>query len=86
MEWLGSDSNLFLANPVIAGITTGIVMMLFMAKIQKPYAVFILAILAYCTWCDVETHTYIVLIHTIIIMVIAELLRKKVNINLSNIT
>lgn len=29
---------LFLANPAIAGITTGIVMMLFMAKIQKPCA------------------------------------------------
>lgn len=67
---------LFLANPAIAGITTGIVMMLFMAKIQKPYAVFILGII--CALIVLAMgNTYIVLIHTIIIMVIAELLRKK---------
>lgn len=42
---------------------------------SKPYAVFILGIIyAYCT-CD--GNTYIVLIHTIIIMVIAELLQKR---------
>lgn len=67
---------LFLANPAIAGITTGIVMMLFMAKIQKPYSVFILGII--CALIVLAMgNTYIVLIHTIIIMVIAELLRKK---------
>ena len=67
---------LFLANPAIAGITTGIVMMLFMAKIQKPYAVFILGIIC-ALIVFAMGNTYIVLIHTIIIMVIAELLRKK---------
>ena len=67
---------LFLANPAMAGITTGIVMMLFMAKIQKPYAVFILGIIC-ALIVFAMGNTYIVLIHTIIIMVIAELLRKK---------
>lgn len=73
---IGMVPILFLANPAMAGITTGIVMMLFMAKVQKPYAVFILGII--CALIVLAMgNTYIVLIHTIIIMVIAELLRKK---------
>ncbi|MED5912351.1 MptD family putative ECF transporter S component [Streptococcus anginosus] len=67
---------LYLANPAIVGITTGIVMMLFMAKIQKPLAVSILGIISALIVFAMGS-TYIVLIHTIIIMVIAELLRKK---------
>ena len=67
---------LYLANPAIVGITTGIVMMLFMAKIQKPLAVSILGIISALIVLAMGS-TYIVLIHTIIIMVIAELLRKK---------
>lgn len=73
---IGMVPILFLANPAMAGITTGIVMMLFMAKVQKPYAVFILGII--CALIVLAMgNTHIVLIHTIIIMVIAELLRKK---------
>ncbi len=72
---IGIIPILYLANPAIMGITTGIIMMFFMAKIQKPWAVFIIG-----TICALVVlamgNTYIVLIHTIISMAIAELLRK----------
>ena len=73
---IGVVPILYLAYPTLAGIVTGIVIMLFMAKIQKPWGLFILGLI-----CGIIViamgNTYIILAHTVISMAIAELLRKK---------
>ncbi|MGF7109304.1 MptD family putative ECF transporter S component [Treponema pedis] len=67
---------LYLAYPTLAGIITGIVVMLFMAKVQKPWGLFILGLI--CSLIVIAMgNTYIIIIHAVISMVIAELLRKK---------
>ena len=67
---------LYLAYPTLAGIITGIVVMLFMAKVQKPWGLFLLGLI--CSLIVIAMgNTYIIVIHTVISMVIAELLRKK---------
>ncbi len=67
---------LYLAYPTLAGIITGIVVMLFMAKVQKPWGLFLLGLI--CSLIVIAMgNTYIIVIHAVISMVIAELLRKK---------
>ena len=67
---------LYLASPTLAGIITGIVVMLFMAKVQKPWGLFLLGLI--CSLIVIAMgNTYIIVIHAVISMVIAELLRKK---------
>jgi len=67
---------LYLAYPTLAGIITGIVVMLFMAKVQKPWGLFLLGLI--CSLIVLAMgNTYIIVIHAVISMVIAELLRKK---------
>ncbi len=67
---------LYLAYPTLAGIITGIVAMLFMAKVQKPWGLFLLGLI--CSLIVLAMgNTYIIVIHAVISMVIAELLRKK---------
>ena len=67
---------LYLAYPTLAGIITGIVIMLFMAKVQKPWGLFLLGLI--CSLIVIAMgNTYIIVIHAVISMVIAELLRKK---------
>ena len=67
---------LYLAYPTLAGIITGIVVMLFMAKVQKPGGLFLLGLI--CSLIVIAMgNTYIIVIHAVISMVIAELLRKK---------
>ena len=67
---------LYLAYPTLAGIITGIVAMLFMAKVQKPWRLFLLGLI--CSLIVLAMgNTYIIVIHAVISMVIAELLRKK---------
>lgn len=67
---------LYLAYPTLAGIITGIVAMLFMAKVQKPWGLFLLGLI--CSLIVIAMgNTYIIVIHAVISMVIAELLRKK---------
>ena len=67
---------LYLAYPALAGIITGIVIMLFMAKVQKPWGLFLLGLI--CSLIVIAMgNTYIIVIHAVISMVIAELLRKK---------
>lgn len=73
---IGMVPILYLAYPTLAGIITGIVVMLFMAKVQKPWGLFILGLI--CALIELAMgNTYIVLIHALIVMVVAELLRKK---------
>ena len=67
---------LYLAYPTLAGIITGIVAMLFMAKVQKPWGLFLLGLI--CSLIVIAMgNTYIIVIHTVISIIIAELLRKK---------
>lgn len=67
---------LYLAYPTLAGIITGIVAMLFMAKVQKPWGLFLLGLI--CSLIVLAMgNTYIIVIHAVISMLIAELLRKK---------
>lgn len=73
---VGMVPVLYLAYPTLAGIITGIVIMLFMAKVQKPWGLFILGLI--CGFIVIAMgNTYVILIHVVISMVIAELLRKK---------
>ena len=73
---VGMVPILYLAYPTLAGIITGIVIMLFMAKVQKPWGLFILGLI--CGFIVIAMgNTYVILIHVVISMVIAELLRKK---------
>lgn len=73
---IGIVPILYLAYPTLAGIITGIVVMLFMAKVQKPWGLFILGLI--CSLIVIAMgNTYVIVIHAVISMVIAELLRKK---------
>ena len=72
---IGMIPILFLIYPTVLGIVTGTIVMLFMAKVQKPFALFILGILSPLLMFSMG-HTYIVLVHGIIVMIIAELLRR----------
>lgn len=72
---IGTVPILYLAYPAVAGIITGIVIMLFMAKVQKPWGLFILGLI--CSFIVIAMgNTYIILIHALISMVIAEFVRK----------
>lgn len=72
---IGMVPILYLAYPAVAGIITGIVIMLFMAKVQKPWGLFILGLI--CSFIVIAMgNTYIILIHALISMVIAEFVRK----------
>ena len=73
---IGVIPILYLAYPTLAGIITGIVIMLFMAKVQKPWGLFIIGLI--CGLIVIAMgNTYIILAHVVISMAIAELLRKK---------
>lgn len=72
---IGIVPILYLAYPAVAGIITGIVIMLFMAKVQKLWGLFILGLI--CSFIVIAMgNTYIILIHVLISMVIAEFVRK----------
>ncbi|HPY98275.1 MAG TPA: MptD family putative ECF transporter S component [Clostridia bacterium] len=72
---MGMVPILFLIYPTVLGIVTGPILMLFMAKVQKPFSLFILGILSPLLM-FIMGHTYILLVHSILIMVIAELIRR----------
>lgn len=72
---VGMVPVMYLAIPAVTGITSGIIMMLLMAKIQKPWAVFIVGLIC-ALIVFAMGNTYIVLIHTVISMAIAEILRR----------
>lgn len=72
---IGMVPILYLAYPAVAGIITGIVIMLFMAKVQKPGGLFILGLI--CSLIVIAMgNTYVILVHALISMVIAEIIRK----------
>ena len=71
---------LYLVYPALLGIVSGTVIMLFMAKVQKPWAVLILGMLT-SVFMMVEGHTYILVLHAFAVILIAELIRRAGNYN-----
>lgn len=72
---IGLIPILFLIYPTILGVVTGVIIMLFMAKVQKPWALGILGIISPLIMFSMG-HTYVIVIHALIVMIIAELIRK----------
>ena len=71
---------LYLVYPALLGIVSGTVIMLFMAKVQKSWAVLILGMLT-SIFMMVEGNTYLLIIHSFVVMLIAELIRRVGNYN-----
>ena len=71
---------LYLVYPALLGIVSGTVIMLFMAKVQKPWALLILGMLT-SVFMMVEGNTYLLIIHSFVVMLIAELIRRVGNYN-----
>lgn len=72
---IGVVPILFLVYPALLGIISGTVIMLFMAKVQKKGAIFILGMISPIIMVAMG-HTYVPLVHAIIVMLVAELVRK----------
>lgn len=77
---IGVIPILFLVYPTILGIVSGNVVMLFMAKVQKPWALLIFGMLT-PIFMMVEGHTYILILHAFVVILIAELIRRAGNYN-----
>ena len=77
---IGFLTVLYLVYPALLGIVSGTVIMLFMAKVQKPWAVLILGMLT-SIFMMVEGNTYLLIIHSFVVMLIAELIRRVGNYN-----
>ncbi len=75
---IGVIPILFLVYPTILGIVTGTIIMLFMAKVQKPWALFILGMLSPLLMFAMG-HTYVLALHAVVVMLIAEMLRRVGN-------
>lgn len=77
---MGMIPILFLIYPTVLGIVAGTVVMLFMTKIQKPWALFILGMISPLVM-FAAGHTYVVVVLSLIVMIISELIRKIGNYN-----
>ena len=72
---MGMIPILFLIYPTVLGIIAGTVVMLFMAKVQKPWALFIFGMISPLVM-FAAGHTYVGVVLSLIVMIIAELIRK----------
>lgn len=77
---MGMVPILFLIYPTVLGIIAGTVVMLFMTKVQKPWALFILGMISPLVMFAMG-HTYVLPLFSLIVMTIAELIRKIGNYN-----
>ncbi|KGF07049.1 membrane protein [Tissierellia bacterium S5-A11] len=77
---MGMIPILFLIYPTVLGIVAGTVLMLFMAKVQKPWALFILGMISPLVMFAMG-HTYVLPVFSLIVMMVAELIRKIGNYN-----
>lgn len=77
---MGIIPILFLIYPTVLGIIAGTVVMLFMAKVQKPWALFILGMISPLMMFAMG-HTYVLPVFSLIVMIVAELIRKIGNYN-----
>lgn len=75
---IGMIPILFLIYPTVLGIVSGTIIMLFMAKVQKPWALFILGIISPFLMFAMG-HTYVIAVHALVVMFIAEMLRRAGN-------
>ncbi len=73
---MGIIPILFLIYPTVLGIIAGTVVMLFMAKVQKPWALFILGMISPLVMFAMG-HTYVLLVFSLIVMIVAELIRRS---------
>lgn len=71
---IGLIPILFLIYPTVLGIVSGSVIMLFMAKVAKPWSLFILGMLS-PLFMFALGHTYILPLHALAVMAIAEYIR-----------
>lgn len=72
---IGLVPVLFMVFPTLLGIVSGVIVMLFMAKVQKAWALFIFGMLSPLLM-FVMGHTYVIALHAFIIMLIAEFIRR----------
>ena len=77
---MGIIPILFLIYPTVLAIVAGTVVMLFMTKVQKPWALFIFGMISPLVM-FAGGHTYVVVVLSLIVMIIAELIRKIGNYN-----
>ncbi|MBS5776898.1 MAG: MptD family putative ECF transporter S component [Finegoldia magna] len=77
---MGMIPILFLIYPTVLAIVAGTVVMLFMTKVQKPWALFIFGMISPLVM-FASGHTYVVVVLSLIVMIIAELIRKIGNYN-----
>ena len=77
---MGMIPILFLIYPTVLAIVAGTVIMLFMTKVQKPWALFIFGMIAPLLMFAMG-HTYVLPVFSLIVMIIAELIRKIGNYN-----
>lgn len=77
---IGMIPILFLLYPTLLGLVTGTIIMLFMAKVKKPWALFILGMISPLIMFAMG-HTYVIAVHALIVMLIAEMLRRIGNYN-----
>lgn len=77
---MGMIPILFLIYPTVLAIVAGTVLMLFMTKVQKPWALFIFGMIAPLLMFAMG-HTYVLPVISLIVMIIAELIRKIGNYN-----
>ena len=77
---MGIIPILFLIYPTVLGIIAGTVVMLFMTKVQKPWALFIFGMISPLVMFACG-HTYVLVVLSLIVMIIAELIRKIGNYN-----
>ena len=75
---MGVIPILFLIYPTVLGIVTGTIIMLFMVKVQKPWSLFILGMLSPLIMFLVG-HTYVLVLHALVVMFIAEMIRRVGN-------
>ena len=77
---MGMIPILFLIYPTVLGIIAGTVVMLFMTKVQKPWALFIFGMISPLIM-FAAGHTYVVVVLSLIVMIISELIRNIGNYN-----
>jgi len=77
---MGMIPILFLIYPTVLAIVAGTVVMLFMTKVKKSWALFIFGMISPLVMFAMG-HTYVVLVISLIVMIIAELIRKIGNYN-----
>lgn len=72
---MGMVPILFLVYPTVLGIVSGVIVLLFMAKVNKPWGLFIFGMLSPVLM-FVMGHTYILLLFSLVVILVAELIRK----------